>query len=248
MAPHPPVRTDHRAGSPIAALGTVLSVWAHPDDETYLAGGTMAAARDLGQRVVCAAASAGERGTADPSTWPPERLTVVRRWEASAAMAVLGVAEHRILGLPDGALTDHDRVGTEWVAGLLDDIAPDTILTFGADGATFHPDHIAVHRWVTAAWEQAGRGPRLLYAASTVDLIARFGHRFEEWGVYMTGERPVGVPAHDLALHVCLDGTALDRKVSALRAMATQTSEVVARVGVADYGELAAEESFVERS
>ena len=39
--------------SSIAELGTILSVWAHPDDETYLAGGVMAAAVDAGQRVVC---------------------------------------------------------------------------------------------------------------------------------------------------------------------------------------------------
>ncbi len=56
------------------ARGTILSVWAHPDDETYLAGGLMAAARDRGQRVVCASASAGEHGTDDPATWPPDRL------------------------------------------------------------------------------------------------------------------------------------------------------------------------------
>src|SRR3546814_13199435 len=77
----------------VAALGTILSIWAHPDDETYLAGATMAAARALGQRVVCASATAGEHGTDDPLGWPPERLGAVRRWEAAAAMAVLGVHE-----------------------------------------------------------------------------------------------------------------------------------------------------------
>ena len=72
-------------------LGTILSVWAHPDDETYLAAGVMAAARDNGQRVVCVAAPAGEHGTDDPQVWPPARLGPVRRWEAAAAMAVIGV-------------------------------------------------------------------------------------------------------------------------------------------------------------
>ncbi|OOL28439.1 GlcNAc-PI de-N-acetylase, partial [Rhodococcus rhodochrous] len=38
--------------------GTILSIWAHPDDETYLAAGVMAAARDDGRRVVCASATA----------------------------------------------------------------------------------------------------------------------------------------------------------------------------------------------
>ncbi len=58
----------------IDRLGTVLSVWAHPDDETYLAGGVMASCVAAGQRVVCVSATAGEHGTADPVAWPPERL------------------------------------------------------------------------------------------------------------------------------------------------------------------------------
>ena len=95
----------------VTDLGTILSVWAHPDDETYLAAGVMAAAADRGQRVVCVSATAGEHGTDDPETWPPARLGPVRRWEAAAAMAVLGVTEHRVLGLPDGGLADHDDEG-----------------------------------------------------------------------------------------------------------------------------------------
>lgn len=31
---------------------------------------------------------------------------------------------------------------------------PGTILTFGSDGVTYHPDHITIHHWVTAAWKQ----------------------------------------------------------------------------------------------
>ena len=102
-----PRRRLHRGGVPMstpcpprAELGTILSVWAHPDDETYLAAGVMAAAADRGQRVVCVSATAGEHGTVR-SRRPghPPGSGGVRRWEAAAAMAVLGVAEHRILGL-----------------------------------------------------------------------------------------------------------------------------------------------------
>ena len=58
----------------ITDLGTVLGVWAHPDDEAYLSGGLMAMARDAGSRVVCVTATRGELGTPDPQAWPPERL------------------------------------------------------------------------------------------------------------------------------------------------------------------------------
>src|SRR5690606_36996723 len=132
-----------------------------------------------------------------------------------------------------------------WVAGLLDEVRPDTILTFGPEGMTHHPDHIAVHRWVTDAWERAGRPGRLLYATATAEQIARFGDLYEEWGVYMTDERPAGVPERDLALHLRLRGTALDRKLAALRAMATQTGDVFTQVDLATFEAEVSTESFV---
>jgi LmbE family N-acetylglucosaminyl deacetylase len=227
-------------------LGTVLSVWAHPDDETYLAGGVMAAAADAGQRVVCATASAGESGTDDPHVWPPERLGRVRRWEATAAMSVLGVREHHVRGLPDGSLPEHEQSGVAWVVGLLEDVQPDTVLTFGPEGITFHPDHIAVHRWVTRAWEGTGRRSRLLHATETVERLERYGDVYEEWGVYMTDERPTGVRRADLALHLELTGGALDRKVTALSAMASQTAGLIAAVGADAFAQQVAQESFVE--
>jgi LmbE family N-acetylglucosaminyl deacetylase len=227
-------------------LGTILSIWAHPDDETYLAGGLMAAARDQGQRVVCVAATAGELGTDDPATWSPQRLGAVRRWEAAAAMAILGVDEHGICGLPDGGLADREVHGRAWVARLLETVRPDTILTFGPDGMTYHPDHLAVHQWVLDEWMQRGRPGRLLYATPTVEHLARYGDEYEEWGMYMTDERPEGVPVAELDLRLVLGGVALDRKVAALRAMATQTSGVEQRVGAEAYAAQVSEEAFVD--
>jgi LmbE family N-acetylglucosaminyl deacetylase len=158
---------------------------------------------------------------------------------------VLGVTEHHIAGLPDGALADHTAAGIDWVGRLLDDVRPDTIVTFGADGITFHPDHVAVHHWVTEAWWARGCPGRLMYAAPTVEHLVRFGARYEEWGIYMGDERPTGVPAERLALRVRLTGLELDRKVAALRTMATQTGGAVADLGLALYADMNAEESYV---
>jgi LmbE family N-acetylglucosaminyl deacetylase len=230
----------------IRDLGTILSVWAHPDDETYLSGGLMATAAANGQRVVCVTASAGELGTDDPSAWPPERLGLVRRLEAAAAMAVLGVTEHHVLGLPDGGLAAYDRVGSRLIGRMLDDVQPDTVLTFGPDGMTFHPDHLAVHRWVGEAWNARGWPGRLLHATWTHEQLARFGRSNEDHDVYMTDARPVGVPNDDLSVHLRLDGSALDRKLVALRAMATQTLPLIEAVGADAFAAQAAEECFVD--
>ncbi|MGH9272590.1 MAG: PIG-L deacetylase family protein [Ilumatobacteraceae bacterium] len=228
------------------ALGTILSVWAHPDDETYLAGGIMAAAADAGQRVVCVSATAGELGTPDAVNWPPDRLGPVRRWEAAAAMAVLGVGDHRFLGLGDGTLATFDHeVGVAMVGELLDEVRPDTILTFGPDGITGHPDHVTISRWTTEAWLRRGHAGQLLCAAMTVEHLARFGPLYEQWGMYMTDDRPAGVAAESLALHLVLDGTALDRKLTALAAMASQTRDIMNGTDPVLYAAEVAEEAFV---
>src|SRR5437764_13028708 len=76
----------------VRELGTVLGVWAHPDAEAYLSAALMAAARDLGQRVVVATATGGEAG-GDGS---------VRSRELTRSLAAVGVHDHHDLGFEDG--------------------------------------------------------------------------------------------------------------------------------------------------
>jgi hypothetical protein len=120
-------------------LGTVLGIWAHPDDEAFRSAGPMAAARDAGQRVVCVTATLGEHGTDDPQRWPPQRLARVRTHEARASLAALGVTEHHLLGVSDGtcAAQPPDSV-VRRLAQIIQSV--DTILTFGPDGMSGHED------------------------------------------------------------------------------------------------------------
>ncbi len=179
-------------------------------------------------------------------------LLVLRRGRVvsvDAAVEVLWPSE--LPADPVAALQNHlfrlrGALPMACVTELLDAVRPDTIPTFGPDGITFHADHIAVHRWVTRAWEDRGRPARLLYAAPTVEHLDEFGELYEQWDMYMTDERPVGVPADRLAVHVRLGGWELDRKLTALRAMATQTSSLIAVLGPEVYAGQVAEESFVD--
>jgi LmbE family N-acetylglucosaminyl deacetylase len=230
----------------VGDLGTILSIWAHPDDETYLAGGVMTMGRERGQQVVCVSATAGEHGTDDPATWPPERLGPLRRRESVAAMRVLGVDDHRWLGFEDGRLRDVDlETGIQQIMALIDDVSPDTILTFGPDGMTFHPDHITIHEWVTEAWKRRDRSPRLLCAALDAEYWRRFGDRLEAWRVYMTDERPVPVDLADLTLRVRLTSEVVDRKLAALAAMPSQVEPARARLSESDFRAMNSSESFV---
>ena len=233
------------------ATGTLLGIWAHPDDEAYLSAGVMTAALRAGQRVAVATATRGDAGTDDPAGTPPERLAWLRERELSASLAALGVAEHRWLGpggrpLVDGMLhTVPDAEGARLVGALLAEVRPDTVVTFGPDGLTGHSDHRAVSRWVTRAWHEAGRPGRLWYAALTADFLARWGRVSAEVGVWMDGGPPRPVPRRELAYHQVCAGDVLERKYAALVAHTSQTARLIEHVGPERYRQWWATEAFV---
>ena len=134
-------------------LGTILGVWAHPDDETYLSAGLMAAAVDAGSRVVCITATRGEGGSMDEEQWPPESMGQVREQELIKSLAAIGVTEHHWLDLPDIDMdTSLPEAGAPMVREIMEQVQPDTVLTFGPDGMTGHRAHMSVSRWATDAF------------------------------------------------------------------------------------------------
>lgn len=226
----------------VSDLGTVLGVWAHPDDEAYLSAGLMATARDSGQRVVVATATAGESGD-------PTDEGALRRRETSASLAAIDVREHHWLGFVDGqCATVPVEVGVARVRGLLQLTQPDTIVTFGPDGMTGHADHIAVGGWVDRAWRDEGSRALLLHATLTYDFHRRWGRLSETHGVWMPGAVPPAVADHQVTLRIVATGSVSDRKVAALRAHASQTGGLRAAVGEDTYRQWWAEESFVRAS
>jgi len=229
-----------------AQLGTILGVWAHPDDEAYLSAGIMAAAVDAGNRVVCVTATRGELGSLDEDRWPLDTLASVREKELEACLAVLGVREHIWLDYPDGGCADvpaDEAVGR--LVEIMRDVQPDTVLTFGPEGMTWHVDHIAVCEWTTAAYQEAGaNGARLLYATHTPEWGEAFLAAINADQVMMTDQAPPTTPADDLALYIQWQGTALDRKYEALRCQHSQVDPFVDSIGEDWYRAFLGEEAF----
>ena len=226
-------------------LGTTAVVWAHPDDETYLSGGTAAALVDLGHRVVAVTATRGEAGGADTSRAGRAATAEVRTAELDAALGVLGVTEHHWLGYEDGRCADADpEPAVRCLADLFDELAPDTILTFGPDGFTGHPDHQAVSRWVDLALQRTTATPRLLHAVATPE--DRVDPELDQdFGVFELGDPRMCEP-DELALRHVLDRATLSRKVSALRAQASQTTQLVDAVGLDRFTAWVAVEAFAD--
>jgi LmbE family N-acetylglucosaminyl deacetylase len=226
-------------GHDVGALGRVLGIWAHPDDETYLSGGLMAAAAGNGQPTMCITATCGEHGTTDPIRWPPAQLARQRRRELRRALAILGVRHRVQLRHADGGLADVEPARA--IDELLDHIGrfrPDTVVTFGPDGFTGHRDHQVVGEWATTASRLAGT-PLVLHTAKNSEWIERFDSTHQRFPIFYPGY-PQSVADSDI-VH-----PPLDQKTRALLAHETQTAAIINALGCSEWREWFRRESFVD--
>lgn len=145
------------------AKKTLLVVLAHPDDESFPMGGTLAKYAAEGAQVTLVCATRGEAGISGLSAADTAQI---RTRELQAAAAALGLADVRFLGYLDGQLTaaDADTVVGQLV-NILRAVGPQAVITFGPDGISGHPDHLAIHRMTTSAFDQAALPARLYYLA-----------------------------------------------------------------------------------
>jgi len=231
-------------------VGSILGVWGHPDDEAYLSAGLMRLAIEAGRRVTCVTATCGEAGFPDDDPRSTEERKTIRKAEMAASLAELGVTEHHWLGHADGGcakVPDDEAVAV--VRSIIEDVQPDTLLTFGPDGATGHPDHIAVCRWSTLACaalaRDGGPTPRLLYATKSAEWNDEFFAHVDPADVMMIeGMRPEAVPTDEMAVWFTCEGELLERKARALRAQASQIDGLVAAYGHDAFVHLVREEFF----
>jgi LmbE family N-acetylglucosaminyl deacetylase len=134
-------------------------VFAHPDDETFVAGGTIAKLTAAGDRVDLFCATDGDAGKSSgiPISSRAE-MGALRRAELTTASQILGIASLSTPGHGDGVLkeVDPDRLIGE-IVYFVRQHRPDVLLTFGPEGAPRqHRDHRAISRAATAAFFLAG--------------------------------------------------------------------------------------------
>jgi LmbE family N-acetylglucosaminyl deacetylase len=236
---------DSRATSldGIATLGRILTVWAHPDDECYLAGATMAMARSMRHDVTCIVATPGDHAATEDAR---ARTAEIRTAELARALRILGVDDMALLGARDGECDRFDDdLAIAMISDAILDRKPDTVITFGPDGFTGHPDHRAVSRWVTAAVAKANPTVRVLHSAATPSMAGEGRDIDERLGVFAAGLPTVYEP-DELALCVAVEGHWLDAKLRALQAHDSQTAPVIAALGEARYRRWISAEVFVD--
>jgi LmbE family N-acetylglucosaminyl deacetylase len=209
----------------IKKLGTILSVWAHPDDETLACAGIMASAVARGQKVVCVTATRGEAGSQDNGLWPPSKLGDIRAKELQSALAILGIKHHHWLGFLDGKCADVDEsIAADALHQLIQEHKPTSILTFGANGLTGHPDHSSVSRWVDVAVSRCLDKPQIYHAVILQEQYDQYLDRIDKKiNIFFNIDRPplMQPEACDIT-YCCSDKAICTKKRRAIAAMPSQ--------------------------
>ncbi len=196
---------------PFAGHDRVVVLAAHPDDETLGAGGLLTTAHARGLDVAVVVATLGEASHPLSPTHTPAGLGRLRARESHDAVTLLAPGcTPRLLGLPDGAVAEHEEAVTTAVVEVVRDGRRTLVVApWRRDG---HPDHEAVGRAGAAAAVRCGAG------------LLEYAVWFWHWG------SPDDAPWDQLvALH--LDPAAVERKAAAVRAHRTQVEPLSDRPG-----------------
>jgi N-acetyl-1-D-myo-inositol-2-amino-2-deoxy-alpha-D-glucopyranoside deacetylase len=154
----------------MTAQKTLIFVGAHPDDETFGMGATLAKYARHGVRVYYICATRGEAGTVEPEFLKGYAgISEMRSAELNCAAGVLGLTNiihlnYRDSGMPGSPdnqnLAALVQAPLSQVVGRLvtifRDLKPDVIITHDPSGGYQHPDHIVVHNATRHAFFAAG--------------------------------------------------------------------------------------------
>jgi len=194
-------------------MATIVSLHAHPDDEALLTGGWLAQRSAAGDRVVLVFATDGDAGLAGSHVGAGS-LAGVRRREAEASAAALGVARLVWLGHADSGMADRptavaDRFvdtpveeAARAVADLLDEEGADVLTGYDANGGYGHPDHVQVHRVARRAQALASSRPLLLEATLDRTWLVRLLAVLRPVSRFLPGLTIPGVDVFTCRAHV----------------------------------------------
>jgi LmbE family N-acetylglucosaminyl deacetylase len=228
--------------------GGLVGIFAHPDDEAFSMGGSIARYAAAGRYVALICATRGEAGEiSDPALATPETLGQVREGELRAAAAAVGVHDVSFLDYLDGHLAEADPVeAVGRIVQQLRRLRPAVLVTFAANGIYGHPDHMAISRFAltaAAAAADPARYPEQLtggaepHRTAKVYLLAPPRERMIAMREMMRARgddflpggnaatipfEQMATPEAEITTRITLSDAELDAKQQAMRSHATQ--------------------------
>ncbi len=228
----------------------ILLLLAHPDDETFGPGGTIAKYSGQGAEVYLATATKGQAGmVGEPPVTDREHLGEVRAAELLCAAGILGIRKVAFLGFQDGQLaaTQRERI-VEKAVEQIRWIRPHVLIGFGPDGVSRHPDHVAMSEVALEAFDASadpGRFPGQLVNGITPWAPYKL-YQYEvpqevlnAWNVPLAG-----VPSEKITTEI--DTSAwVEKKVEAFFCHKTQSKDYTRILAREGYREFARRETYV---
>jgi LmbE family N-acetylglucosaminyl deacetylase len=193
--------------------GTIMGIFAHPDDETFGPGATLAKYAYDGYKVVVLTATRGQAGQTSGAAIA-NTVGETREKELRNAGKILGVKENIVLDFFDGTLNEHQiPVLKKMIAAEVNSVKPDVIVVFEMSGISAHLDHIAVTKSVIQLYEESIITPQKIYYFGINPMFAEAMGRQSTLDVKK--------------LCVIDNSTVWDTKIKAMKAHATQAKDYV---------------------
>lgn len=199
-------------------MGKLLCITAHPDDESIIAGGTMAKYHKAGWQVDLVCATRGDAGERGDVSEKAGLLTEIRSKELKAAGSYIGIKSITYLDLPDGKLSmKHPGEIEAMLVDVFNHMMPDVVITHEPLGITHHPDHVKMSLSATFAFQTYAKErveinpddpnpPKLYYGcipSGIISYVQKRGYFPEE----LFGQRITGIEDKRISTVISIKST-----------------------------------------
>lgn len=206
-------------------MSTVLGVFAHPDDEAFFTGGTLATlSRTHDVYTICITnGDAGENSLAKPDSDlsnnnKKRSLAEIRKEELLEAAKILGINKTFFLNYGDGALSNnlYHEIADK-IQKIVDDLKLEILLTFEPRGITGHIDHIAASLITTYVFNKSDFVKELWYFCHTEETRATIKDYYIYW--------PPGYKRSEISKTIDIEPV-WDKKVTAMNKHESQMHDI----------------------
>jgi len=205
----------------------ILFVFAHPDDESFSSGGTIAKLAKLGNKIILVTATRGEAGeVGDPPLTTKKNLGKTREKELRSAARVLGISKVIFLDFIDATLENHMEALKKTILSIFAKESPDIVVTFDRHGGSNHPDHKAISNAATISFEKYMISSKKHVSLYHTAVPRSYLRKYEKAGlVYRAFGKMKGTSDEDITTIVDIRKT-YDLKIRVLRMHKTQRKDV----------------------
>ncbi len=213
----------------VKKLGSILGIWAHPDDESWASAGLMKMASLNGQKIGIITATKGDAGeTADEHKWPKSKLGEIRKKELEDCLCFVGKVEQFWLGYEDGNLaTTDEKEAVGEIIRIINVFNPDTIVSFEPNGITGHDDHKTISLWTGRAVANLPKKIEVLQAIESKEKFEQTGRDLDDkFNIFFNIDRPNLVMEAEADVLLKLPANVVECKMCCLKAHASQTNQI----------------------